>query len=240
LYEFSSFSSLLFCHIVDLPLTTFQGIIRAINSIYIQAPHVPPSSHKSFVSYCIATYEGLMAHHDGEEDFLFPEMERLTGEKGLMDANISQHEKFHSGLESWIEYLRNVQQNPNSNTFSGEKCRALMNAFIDPLSTHLADEIPTLLSLSRFGDSLNLADLLKREGEKVMGGLSKTNQLPLFWVNHDAEFEGGIHNFPPVPPPVRWVLFQVFGRWQRDWWKFGCVGYDGRGRELLFVGEEEH
>ena len=180
-----------------------------------------------------------MAHHDGEEDFLFPEMERLTGEKGLMDVNISQHEKFHTGLDAWGKYLRNLQSNPHSTTFSGIKCRALMDTFIEPLSTHLAEEIPTLMALSRFGDGFNLAALLKAEGEKVMGGLSKANQLPMFLINHDAEFEGGIHNFPPVPAPVKWVLFQVFGRWQYDWWKFGTVGYDGKGRELLFLGEEE-
>jgi len=31
---------------------------------------------------------------------MFPELEKITGEKGLIDANIAQHEAFHSGLHA--------------------------------------------------------------------------------------------------------------------------------------------
>ncbi|KAF2259918.1 hypothetical protein CC78DRAFT_536757 [Lojkania enalia] len=209
-------------------------IIRALNSIYLQAPHIQPSDHKSFIAYCLAAHDGLQAHHDGEEEFFFPKIEHITGRKGLMDGNVQQHEAFHSGFHAWGQWLQDARSGKTE--FDGEKCVALMDAFVAPLSTHLADEIPTLLALSQFGASLDLKSLSKAEGDKVMGGLSKTAQLPIFFVNHDETFEGGIHSFPPIPPPVKWVLRQC-GRWNADWWKFGSVGFDGFPRELRFRGE---
>ncbi|KAF2740761.1 hypothetical protein EJ04DRAFT_424222 [Polyplosphaeria fusca] len=210
-------------------------IIRAFNSIYIQAPHIPTRDQKSFIAYMMAAYQGLEAHHDGEETFFFPEIEKATGETGLMAANIQQHAAFHSGFHTWGAWLEALQR--GATPYSGNACRELMDAFMDPLSVHLADEIPSLLALAKYGDALPLRALSQAEGEKVMGALSKTAQLPLFWANHDTSFEGGIHHFPPVPAPVAWVLREVFGRWNADWWKFGTVGFDGMPRELLYAGK---
>lgn len=107
-----------------------------------------------------------------------------------------------------------------------------------PLGAHLAAEIPSLMALSRFGDKLDLQGLIKQEGDKAMGGMSKTTQLPLFLLNHDTTFESGIHSFPPVPAPMLFMLRSVFGRWQRQWWQFSTCGYDGLPRELKFLGPE--
>jgi hypothetical protein len=85
-----------------------------------------------------------------------------------------------------------------------------------------------------------MAAMGKVEAEEVMGGLSKTEVLPVLWLNHDVTFEGGIHRgFPPVPAAVRWVLREVCGRWNAEWWKFSTCGFDGRPRELAFLGEGE-
>lgn len=212
-------------------------IIRALNSIYIQAPHIQPRDYKSFVCYSVATFEALSAHHDGEEKYFFPELERMTGEKGIMDGNVKQHEAFHDGFEAWGNWIKNLKA--GNGVFESRRCIELMDAFLIPLATHLADEIPTLLGLSKFGDKLDLKALLKAEADKVMAGLSKTEQLPLFFMNHDITYEGGIHaSFPPIPAPVRWVLREVCGRWNADWWKFSSCGFDGRPRELGFLGEE--
>jgi hemerythrin-like domain-containing protein len=209
-------------------------IIRAFNSIYIQAPHIPAAEHKNFIAYMTATWQGLEAHHDGEEDFFFPEIERLSGEKGLMDGNVKQHEAFHSGFHAWGEWLASLREGKEE--YSGAKCRALLDAFVTPLSVHLADEIPSLLSLAKYGsEKLPIRRLMEAEGEKVMGSMSKTAQLPMFWSNHDTTYEGGMHNFPPIPAPVKWVLREVCGRWNSEWWKFGTVDFSGMPRELKYI-----
>jgi hypothetical protein len=85
---------------------------------------------------------------------------------------------------------------------------------------------------------LDLRKLCKEEGDMVMGSLSKTQTLPVFFLNHDVTYEGGLHaDFPPLPAPVRWVLREGFPRWKAEWWKFSTCGYDGRPRELAFLGK---
>jgi hypothetical protein len=213
-------------------------IIRALNSIYLQAPFVPTREHQNFLAYAHATYLGLTMHHDGEEEMFFPELEKRTGEKGIMESNVQGHRDFDKQFDAWGKWLErcmaSAKDKKEVEQFDASKCRAMMEAFMPPLSEHLADEIPTLLDLRRFPD-LDLRQMMADEGEKIMGSMSKTDLLPLFFVNHDVLFEGGIHNFPPVPAPVKFVLSQVFGRWQSAWWQFATCGLDGKPRELKYL-----
>ncbi|ORY16455.1 hypothetical protein BCR34DRAFT_584396 [Clohesyomyces aquaticus] len=205
-------------------------ISRAFNSIYHQARLISPSDHSTFISYSYSCYQGLEAHHDGEETILFPAIEAATGQKGIMEANIKQHEAFHPGFHAWGAWLKDLTE--GKDTWDGDKCVALMDSFTEPLSQHLQDEIPTLLGLAKFGDSMDLKALTQKEADTVMKGLSKTKQMPAFLMNHDVTFEGGIHHFPPLPAPVTWVLLNVFGRVKSEWWKFAACGFDGRPRAL--------
>jgi hemerythrin-like domain-containing protein len=206
-------------------------IIRGFNSIYNQTPHIQPSDYKSFVAYCYACFEALETHHRGEEAHFFPDLEAATGKKGIMEVNVQQHEAFHNGLEAWGAWLKELNETDTSK-FSAAKCIELMDSFITSLSQHLADEIPTILSLSEYGNALDLRAMFQREGDQVMKTLSTTKQMPVFLLNHDVTYEGGIHNFPPIPAPVKFVLMQVCARWNRDWWKFATCGYDGKPKSL--------
>jgi hemerythrin-like domain-containing protein len=69
-------------------------IIRGLNSIYRQAPHVKPEDHADFIAYSKCWFEVLDAHHTSEETSLFPEIEAKTGEKGIMKKNVEQHRSF--------------------------------------------------------------------------------------------------------------------------------------------------
>jgi hypothetical protein len=66
-------------------------IMRAFNGIYNQALTVPPSDYKNFVPYAHACFQGLDAHHRGEETHAFVEIEAATGVKGMMEVNVHQH-----------------------------------------------------------------------------------------------------------------------------------------------------
>ena len=77
--------------------------------MYLQAPLIKPADYKDFIQYALCWYEvlgGILtldpcfqsyelkpnpAHHHSEEEHLFPQIEALTGEKGIMDQNIEQH-----------------------------------------------------------------------------------------------------------------------------------------------------
>ncbi|KAF2274727.1 uncharacterized protein EI97DRAFT_434953 [Westerdykella ornata] len=213
-------------------------IIRSLNSIYLQAPHVPPSHQSAFTCYMLATWQTVHEHHRGEETSLFPAIEKATGETGIMEVNVRQHQAFETGFEAWGHWIRDVEQ--ERERFSGQRCRDLMDGFMRDLATHLAEEIPSLMALAKYPESrLPLRRLWEEEGKAVMGGLSKTRQLPVVLLNHDVTFEGeGLHaNFPPLPAPVKWVLMNVCARWNASWWAFSTCGVDGRPRELAFLGE---
>jgi len=102
-----------------------------------------------------------------------------------------------------------------------------MEAFSDELFTHLNDEIPTILALSKYADKLDLVKLFDEEGEKTMGALSKVAALPFFFLNNDVTYEDGLWaEFPPAPKPVKWAVCHVFTMYNQKWWKFAsCDTY---------------
>jgi hypothetical protein len=69
----------------------------------------------------------------------------------------------------------------------------------------MADEIPSLLSLSRFGSKLDLLDMINAESAKTPMYASTTGGTPFFFWNLDTEFVRGLwRNWPGVPGPVWW------------------------------------
>ena len=72
-----------------------NGLIRGLNTIYLQAPHVQPEDYASFIEYSLQWVRTVNSHHDGEEQCLFPDIEKAIGPagKGIMDKNREQHGK---------------------------------------------------------------------------------------------------------------------------------------------------
>ena len=66
-------------------------IIRAFNSIYLQAPRVKAADVPDFLNYCEAWFQTVQGHHDSEEAVLFPMIVEATGVKGIMDGDIEEH-----------------------------------------------------------------------------------------------------------------------------------------------------
>lgn len=68
-----------------------NSLIRGFNSIYQQAPRISASDYKDFTGYCLAWHRCVEQHHMHEEVNYFPEIERMTGQKGVMDGEVEQH-----------------------------------------------------------------------------------------------------------------------------------------------------
>lgn len=66
-------------------------LIRAYNSIYLQATHVRSVDVPDFLNYCSAWHMTLKGHHDAEEEVYFPGIEKATGVKGIMDSEVDEH-----------------------------------------------------------------------------------------------------------------------------------------------------
>ena len=143
-----------------------NGILRGLNSIYLQAIHIPSQdldTIKDFLTYCQCWSESMHHHHDAEEKEFFPNIERITGVPGIMEHNIEQHRAFTPGFESFQEYCRTCCPRE----YDGEKMRSLIEAFAEPLSRHLHDEIETLRALDAY-DSERVRQAYKRLEKNLM------------------------------------------------------------------------
>lgn len=125
-------------------------IIRGLNSVYLQAPHIQSRDQEAFVQYALRWCWEIEVHHDGEENGFFPAVEELTGEPGVMDANVKQHAVFHDGVAVLHTYLKEVLDGKEK--YDGLRIISLIDSFGEALAQHLSDEIPTLQNLRRFGD----------------------------------------------------------------------------------------
>ena len=142
-----------------------NGIIRGLNSIYLQAPHIPTkdlSVIQDFLTYCQCWCESMHHHHDAEENEFFPNIELITNSKGLMERNVEQHRAFTPGFDAFHEYSRTCR----AEDYDGQKLRSLIEAFAEPLTQHLHEEIDTLRALDRY-DSGRIRQAYRRF-EKLM------------------------------------------------------------------------
>ncbi len=93
-------------------------------------------------------------HHGGEEEILFPQIEAMSGEAGIMEKNVEQHHGFHDGLEKFKEYTTSCLRSKDAAAFDGRELVAIIDSFGHALATHLKEEIDTLLGLQRYGDKM--------------------------------------------------------------------------------------
>ena len=100
-----------------------NSLVRGFNSIYQQALRISATNYKDFVGYFLAWHRCVEEHHYHEEGNYFPEIEKATGQKGVMDGEVEQHSKsksatkagavaltsnaaaFHAGLKNFKDYF---------------------------------------------------------------------------------------------------------------------------------------
>ena len=170
-------------------------LLRGINSIYLQCVNVErksPESIPDFVNYVQQWGLCLREHHDNEEEFFFPEIEKFAGAEGIMAANVAQHAAFHEGLEAFMAYVDAVKA--GGEAYSGARLRGLIDSFLPVLREHLRDEIRTLVALEKYEDRGDWAAWMKTT-QAVM--LKKT-QKPDTKVSH--YYDSTLSPPPPLPP----------------------------------------
>jgi hypothetical protein len=115
-------------------------------------------------------------------------------------------EAFETGVEAYNNYLQSLLPS-NTSAFSGPKLVTIIDSFAPALTTHLTEEIPSFLSLRRFGDALPLEKISAEEFGKAGREQAVTEGGQMFILNLDRNFEGGIwKNWPgiPVSLPLLW------------------------------------
>jgi hypothetical protein len=229
----------MFCHAASEMALVHNMMIRAFNSIYLQAPHITAKDEMAFCNYIHHCFRLLTVHHTGEEVDFFPHIEALSGEKGIMEANVHQHEAFHDGVDAFNAYVQAVIDKKEK--YDGAKVVAMLDAFAEPLTQHLTDEIPTIEGLRKHADKLgSLQELMDKEGEKNMKALGLTTGLTACFLNLDLHFEDDAWiAWPPAPAPVKFIVRYLTYWLHSDWWKFAACDRLGNMRPLYAVPENQ-
>jgi hypothetical protein len=115
--------------------------------------HLNPSSPTPYLLLLIIRPSD---HHEGEESVFFPEVEKVTGQRGIMDQNISQHHAFEAGIEAWSQYTTECL-NIDQSKFEVAHFTKLIDDFAPILVDHLGEEIKTLLALDKY-DSVGVRE----------------------------------------------------------------------------------
>ncbi|RYP20419.1 hypothetical protein DL765_002795 [Monosporascus sp. GIB2] len=127
-----------------------NSFIRGFNSIYQQAPRVPPADKADFVGYCIAWHDCVDAHHRYEETELFPNINKAASRTDLMNTAVDEHATFHGGMERMKAYLEKKRAN-----FLAAELIAILDSFKDALYSHLKAESPSIVALKQYNRETN-------------------------------------------------------------------------------------
>lgn len=69
-----------------------------------------------------------------------------------MATNVVQHHEFAPAFDVFVKYVKDCQDDKSKERFAADKFRQLIDGFAPKLTLHLADEIPTLLSLDKYDE----------------------------------------------------------------------------------------
>ena len=174
-----------------------NAIIRGGNAIYLQCVNVgargSAQDKLDFAHFTHAWFDMVVEHHRGEEEDVFPEINELAGQPGLMDVNVGEHATFHEGLERLAEHVGRVRKGEAE--LDGAKMRAIMDDFAAPLAAHLDGEIDTLVALEAYSDKCDWEAWGKKTMDHIIGELMKK---PGFKV---SRVWSKIGTYSPIPPP---------------------------------------
>ena len=141
-------------------------VLRGLNAIYLQAPHVQPADETSFCAFIGNWHSIITLHHMAEEEDGFPLIEEMAGEKGIMDESVDQHHAFLGGLDGLGKYAAECAAGREK--YDGKRVVEMIDGFGPELAGHLEDEIPTIEGLRRYGveKMAGLKGVLEAEAER--------------------------------------------------------------------------
>ncbi|KAK7458748.1 hypothetical protein VKT23_009749 [Stygiomarasmius scandens] len=201
--------------------------IQGINAMVAHAPTVPLQKVHSFMIFSLTVVDSIHHHHDLEEHFLFPELEKKLG-NGALSGNVNEHKEFVPQLVELKEYLETVKAGEQK--YDGQLLVDKIHSFSDTMVTHLNNEIPSLESsrIRAVFTEKELKDIDSRFMKLVLKKIEFSTSMPLSVVcgNPDTPW------FPPFPLPLKWATRWWFARKYSEAWEFGPLDLYGNPREM--------
>lgn len=149
-------------------------IIRGLNSILLQAPYITePRDQQDMILYAHALCLLIHEHHKTEETLFFPLIEQATGVTDIMEKNVVQHEVFAPGLHHFDTYVKQMVNGVAK--YDAKKLVGLVESFAPSLTTHLTDEISTLMGLETY--DINWDPVLEKAAQYAMEHTDKVGTI---------------------------------------------------------------
>lgn len=186
-------------------------LLRGLNSIIRQAPNVPVATDEQFsvqdvtdLLFYVKSWTKMVHHHHWvEESFIFPKIETFTGRPRLLDGPKHEHELFHDGLETLLEYASATT--PDEYRWEGPSgMKAIIDSFSKPLADHLYAEIDVFLGMESF-DSAGLKAIWA-EAENLAKQTGNLGML-VSYQNPVAYMKGAYRG-----PNISWVVVRRIPR----------------------------
>jgi hypothetical protein len=214
-------------------------ILRGLNAIILQAPHIPPNTTAAsdLLQLCRFWCDMIVHHHDTEEEYFFPAVEKLIGVPGSMAGNVAGHEAFESALldfEKWAETT-------TSATYSSEELLQRISILGPPMVQHLSDEIPSMINLEGKARAKDLKKVWDGAGEysKKNSKVGPQIVIPMFMGCHDVTFPTGDQGSVEFPLPVVYGINYLFWRQNANVWRLLPSDCWGKPQKLPYLPESE-
>jgi hemerythrin-like domain-containing protein len=212
-----------------------NAMLRGLNAIYLQAPHVKQQDATDFLFFVAAWSDWVLHHHGLEEKDMLPGFESVQGvAPGSLSHNVEQHHEFSERLSELQAYATSTAPD----TYSGAHVQTLIDDFSSVFRGHLADEIDTLWAMDSVKadteDSKKLLEVYQR-CEAEAGKQDKSVVPPMVLGLCDKTFQGG-NNWPKMPMGSAYLVHYLLVRKHSGAWRFLPCDTFGQPRPLAFLG----
>jgi hemerythrin-like domain-containing protein len=222
-----------------------NDMIRGLNSIVLQGPHVPDASEheqynaqdvKDLLFYVEAWTKAVDHHHHIEETVLFPALAKLSdAAKKLVEGPVEQHAAFHDGLVTLQRYAVEASNQPE--TYRWDKMRTIIDSLASNLLDHLNTEPYLLLELERDCESVAVEKCMVETERAAVNDVSLNMLYDIFPVvlgSADKTYEGG-NSWPALPPFMPFLMNWWFSRRRKGAWRFSPCDLYGQPVPLKFL-----
>ncbi|KAJ7493148.1 hypothetical protein B0H11DRAFT_1911087 [Mycena galericulata] len=201
--------------------------IQGINAMVFHAPTVKAEKVQAFIVFSLTVVDNIHHHHDLEEEFYFPELEKKLG-KGALSSNVAEHKDFVPQLVELKEYLEAVKIGEAQ--YDGALLVEKIHSFSDVMFNHLNNEIPSLESsrMRAVFTEKELKDMDAAFMKLMLAKIEFSTALPLSVVC--ANPATPCVRFPPFPLPLKWATRWWFARKHSAAWEFGPLDLYGNPR----------
>lgn len=140
--DFADHSSNITLWLADEVALTHNVIIRALNSIWLNAPLVLPGDEPDFVGYALACLLFVREYHRAQEEIVFPHLQSKLD----MRSNVVDHLAFEAPLTQFESYLERVRD--GAEKYDLETVLARRNEVGNIMVQHFHDEVCPIARLN--------------------------------------------------------------------------------------------